>query len=110
MKKSLKILALVAFIIGLCAYNLWPLLGSKVFYTLIAVEFCVLYFIIWQTVTGKYWRLTMQAIFITCLSSLIDEIFFDPSKIGINEYVGFVVIVLTTFLVYGKSGKREFKR
>ncbi len=28
------------------------------------------------------------------VSSLVDEIFFDPTKLGINEYVAFLIIIL----------------
>lgn len=100
----------IAFILGLSAYNLWPFLGSGWFYGLIALEFVLLYFIFWLELTGK-WKLVAQIFTMACLECLIDELFFDPAEIAINEYIGFGVIIVITFLLYGQSAeKREFRR
>lgn len=96
----------VAFICGLAAYNLRFWLWPGAFYHLIAVEFVLLYGLIWVYSTGT-WRFVYQVFVLACLNSLIDEIFFDPTEIQINEYIGFIVIILIT-LIY--ASKKFFKR
>lgn len=110
MKKSSNILLLFAFLSGLVAYNLWPFLGSKVFYVFIAVQI-FLFSVITFLESRKTWKLIAQVIMLACLNSLIDELFFDPSQIDTNEYIGFGLIILTTIIFYGKGRKRRaFRR
>lgn len=104
MRLSSKIILILAFMCGLAAYNLRFWLWEDAFYHLIAVEFVLLYGLIWSELKGT-WRLISQVFFLACINSLVDELFFDPGKISVNEWAGFVLIIITTFLLYGKNRK-----
>lgn len=106
MKKYYPFILVVAFLCGLSAYNLRFWLWKDAFYHLIAVEFVLLYGLIWLYATGV-WRFICQVFLLACVNSLIDELFFDPSAIMINEYIGFgVIILITMFYAFKKLGKR----
>lgn len=105
MKRLGPILLVCGFICGVAAYSLRFWLWVDAFYHLIALEFVFLYGVIWLYATGK-WKLVCQIFLLTCLNSLLDELFFDPTEITLNEYIGFGIIIITTLLYAKKFFKR----
>lgn len=98
----MRIGIVIAFLCGIAAYNLRFFLWEDAFYHLISLEFVLLYWIIWKNATGV-WRYITQAMLLTCLNSLADEIFFDPTYVGLNEYIGFILIIVLTLIFYLKN-------
>lgn len=105
MKLSSKILLIVAFSCGIIAYNLRFWLWEDAFYHFIALEFVLLYFLIWNEVESRIWSVVARTMALVCLDSLIDELFFDPTRISLNEYIGFVLIIIIT-IFYEKYRRR----
>lgn len=97
MKLVSKIILIVAFSCGLLAYNLRFWLWENAFYHLIALEFVLLYIIIWNEAKSKWWKVISWIMAWTCIDSFVDE-FIDPTKFSVNEYIGFLIIVIFGFL------------
>lgn len=104
MKLSSKIMIGCAFGAGLMAYNLRFWLWEGAFYHFVALEFFLLYLVIWNEANGR-WKVISGAMSLVCLDSLIDELFFDPTIFSLNEYIGFILIILIT-IFYEKYRRR----
>lgn len=92
-------MAVMCIVIAIIGFNLWPFFGKGFFYRALAVHF------IWTYALCYRLALRMSTVDVFCskavligvvlsFSNLIDECYFDPKKIEINEYFALFVIVL----------------
>ena len=44
---------------------------------------------------GK-WSLVAFVVFLSSLNALLDELFFNPNEVDLNEYIGFFLTILLT--------------
>ena len=88
-----KITLLLGFISAFSAYTFYDLLWANAFYHLSALAFCFYTFTIYLLSSGK-WSLLAFVVFLTCLNAFIDELFFEPEKIEVNEYIAFALIIV----------------
>ncbi len=88
-------LALVVIVAGWAA---WPYLWEAAFYHFIAVGLALLFFALYRNgVAGKigFWL---------AIGNLIDELFFDPTQVGIYEIIfALIVIIFTLWQAHRKS-------
>lgn len=93
-----NIILKLVIVVSILSYTLWPILyklGHQVFYIGIALS---------QFLMALYIRQISKPSFITfflfciMLNNLIDELIFDPQKIGINEYIATAIIIIIYFL------------
>ena len=99
------------FISAISAYSLFPVLWDKSFYHLIAFSFFCYTRVIFllannpailkHTFTGR-WKIPVLVIHLTTVNALYDEVFGNPEKIGINEYIA-VVIMIVIILIHRKK-------
>jgi hypothetical protein len=76
----------------------------SIYYKLIAITISCYTYVIYGLVKGK-WSIVALVIFLTALNSLVDELFFNPTIISINEYIGFSIIILLAYLFRNKWTK-----
>jgi hypothetical protein len=88
----------LSIIISIVAYNLWPYFNNlpfELFYIGIALS---------QFLMALYIKQVSKPSFITfflfciMLNNLLDELLFDPQKIGINEIIATVLIPIAYYL------------
>jgi hypothetical protein len=79
-------------------YNVWPYAWHGFFYHCIAVALVLLF---WELIGAGLWaRLGLWF----AVNNLLDELFFDPTKIAINEYI--FAIIITTFETWQATRKK----
>lgn len=71
------------------------------FYKLIAISFICYLFTIFllvkEFIKNTWWILFIFIVLQIACNSLLDELFFDPTKIELNEYIGTIVLIGLTF-------------
>ena len=114
-----KISLLLGFITAFFTYSLWfkvkEWLGVQIFYQGIALAFVCYTYAIHVLLTRntliknrRFWCLVSNVIYLTALNSLVDELLFDPTKFSINEYVGFILIILIAAYNHEKQRYNEY--
>ncbi len=93
--------------IAVSACTFFPLLWKHAYYHLMAVAHVLLWWFIMR-VTQRH--KVAQIGFWFSVNALIDELFFDPAKIGINEYIFAVVILFLIILRKHKSNGTDTRR
>lgn len=94
MKLESKIWLTLGFLASFFAYSLFSNeYWSWLWFDLTAFSFISYTRVIYLQSHGD-WSLMAFIVWLTTINSFIDEILFDPTKIGLNEYIGFVTIVL----------------
>lgn len=94
-----KKLLIITLIIGILTYTFWSFvkdpLGTKIYFVGNALFIFLLALYIRQ-VTKK----SFITFFLFCvtLNNLLDEILFDPQKIGLNEYIATALIIVVYFI------------
>ena len=111
--RILKIIIPTTFVLSVLTYTFWGVVkektGIRIFYplnALIMVSYSyVVYYLIKQKYNekGSFLILLTRIIYLTTINNLVDEIFFDPTRISINEYVGFAFLVIFTCYNYLKK-------
>lgn len=101
MKTGVGVVLVTGFISAFLAYSLYKSLWQGAFYDLTALAFVCYTYVIYRLSKGK-WSLLSFVIFLTTLNSFIDELFFDPTSLCINEYIGFVLTIIITHLFKDK--------
>jgi hypothetical protein len=99
----LKIQILVCII----TYTIWPLfdepLASKIFYIGTALAHFLLALYIKQATKKSFLTFFL---FCVTLNNLLDELLFDPQKIGYNEYFA-TAIIIVVYLLKDKDPKSD---
>ncbi len=95
MKNWSKIWFLSGFLSAFLAYTAHPYLWDSSFYHLTAFAFVGYTRALYLQVKGD-WSLAVFVVWLTCVNSLLDELFFNPSELEANEYIGFFMIMFIT--------------
>lgn len=93
------------FICAFLAYSLYGVLWEDAFYHLTALAFMFYTLTIYLQSVVKN-SLVAFIIFAAALNNVIDEFFFDPQIIAVNEYIGFVIIIFIT-IIFRKTWLRR---
>jgi hypothetical protein len=101
-----KKLVVTAFVSMIAAYNLWPLFGVKFYDAGMAFGILCLVWSIHLSANDKF-RIFSLAFLLLCFSNFFDELFFDPTHAGINEYISALLIIVTVIVVYLKDVRRN---
>jgi hypothetical protein len=101
-----EIVLKVTFVCAILSYSFWSRIKQtfdlSIFYPSVALCFLGYTFVIYEFVRIAYktnkklssllaWS---EVILATTISNVLDEMFFDPTKLELNEYIGFVLIIL----------------
>lgn len=116
----------ISMAIAICTYSFWSYFGSftvfgreiKTFYFGIALSF-VGYTVVINILANflykksKVSNKTLLAFLIlseiavlASVSGLLDEVIFDPTKLGVNEYISFVIMCIISFYKILRNDKR----
>ncbi len=96
MSTQAKIWFVLGFVCSLCAYSLFPYLWDSAFYHLTSFAFVCYLRALYFQVTGQ-WSFVVFIVWLSCVDSFIDEMFFDPQLITIREYISFLLIIFISF-------------
>lgn len=95
MKTKLILSALVISVIG---YNFWPFAWHGFFYHCNALFIVIVFYLLQSLkIEEKYFNKIATIGFWFSINNLLDEIFFDPTKFGINEYIFAIIVIIITF-------------
>lgn len=102
-----KVIIATTLVISILTYSFWSFFkeayGVKIFYSGNALTLLMMSWVISRLDRGFFSSLLL----VCCINNLIDELFFDPTKLQINEYIGF--IITTIILVYKWTEKIALK-
>lgn len=113
-----------SFLISILTYNLWGYIkleyNISIFYTGIALSFLLYSYTISETLKYLHKKEEISIRYVifseigltACISNLIDELFFDPTKIEINEYITFLLgtVLIIIINLQFKNGNRRKRR
>lgn len=116
-----KIILILTFLISFFTYSFWEVIkektGVRIFYPGVALSFVGYTFVIKLLVvrlakyqpTFKSVAKIAMVIFLCSINNFIDELAFDPTKLQLNEYIGFLIIIIITYWNgdYFKRRKKE---
>lgn len=89
--------AAIVFVLAETCYTFFPDVGtSKAYYWTRSFSFAVIAYVLYRLCARP--RVKTAALFLLglALSDLIDELFFDPTEVSLNEYLSLAVISLVT--------------
>jgi hypothetical protein len=94
-----NIILKIQIVVCIITYTIWPLfddpLASKIFYIGTALAHFLLALYIRQTTKKSFLTFFL---FCVTLNNLLDELLFDPQKIGLNEYLATIIIIIVYFI------------
>jgi hypothetical protein len=97
----------IAIIESILTYTIWPLfddpLASKIFYVGNSLFIFLLALYIKQATKKSFLTFFL---FCVTLNNLLDELLFDPQKIGYNEYIA-TAIIIVVYLLKDKDPKSD---
>ena len=98
---------LAANIVFLAAFAFWPILWEGAFYQLMAAGIFLLFWQLEATAKhGTYLQLFSTIGFWLSLNNLLDELFFDPKAVSVNEYLVALVIVIASIKFF-RNGRQQ---
>jgi len=113
------IILILTFLIALFTYSCWELIkektGIRIFYPGIGLSFVGYTFVIKLLFKrlAKYEKkfkcfipLT-TIIHLSTVNNIVDELFFDPTMLQFNEYLGFLLIIIITILEWNHFQKKK---
>ncbi len=116
--KIIKIILIATFIISVVTYSGWSYIkeytGLKIFYPCTALMFVGYTYVIFLFAKKAYFNdrknrfivFFTRIIYLTTVNNLVDEIFFNPRAININEYLGFALIVVVAYYNYYRKWEK----
>jgi branched-subunit amino acid ABC-type transport system permease component len=97
MLKPDRVILFSALAVLIAAYNLWPRLWEGAFYQGIAFGFLLLFLVLRRISKEERYIRAMATIGAwLAFNNVLDEIFFDPKKFGINEYIAACIVIFIT--------------
>lgn len=92
-RTTIKLLALVLYVV---TWSTWPFLWPHAFYHGVGLSI----FIHWLSGEFPVYRVKLDGLINVCgillaINNMLDEIFFDPKKFQLNEYVLLLIIIIT---------------
>lgn len=101
----MKVLA--ANIIFVLAFTFWRFLWEGAFYQLMAAGVFLLFWELEATAKhGSYLQLFSTIGFWLSLNNLLDELFFDPKAVSVNEWIVALVIVIASIKFF-RNGRQQ---
>ena len=97
MDKFAKISLLLGTIAIICAYQLHPYFYKGFFYHATAFSFVCFLHSLYRQAKGT-WSLIAFVVLMLSINNCIDELFFDPTEVDLNEWVSFGIIVLIVYI------------
>lgn len=102
-----RVILLTGLGVLLIGWSLWPRLWVGAFYHAAAMGFLLLFICIRRLSTNDSFMYGWA----TCgmwlaANNLVDELFFDPAKFGINEYIVSAIIIIVTSLRVWRNKKK----
>ena len=106
MNNRAELVLKITFVMSVINYSLWSYIeewiGIKVFYYGNAASYVGYLYVIYEYTRILYKQNNKFSELITwseialasAVSNLADELFFDPTELSINEYVGFLLIII----------------
>ena len=93
-------------ITSILSFNLWMLLPFQIFYKGLAIVFVLSAILIRaDSVKHSPYRYLCDLWLWLTINNLIDEFFFDPRKVGLNEYLFAAAVVIHAIIKIKKNGK-----
>ena len=87
-----KIWFLIGFLSVETAYAAYPFLWEGGWYHLTALSFVAFTRVIYLLTKGS-WSIAAFVVWLFAINNLMDELFFDPTKMDYNEHIAFLLIV-----------------
>lgn len=101
-----KWLAFMAFVTLILTYNIWGLFEDYHIYDIgMAISIMFLVWSIHLSANGLY-RIFSLAFLLICMSNVIDELFFDPTRVSVNEYISATIILITVLYLYRRNARQ----
>lgn len=97
MNNQSKIVFSIATALIIAAYTFLPILPKGWFYILTALAFVGFLRALYLQTTGK-WSLAVFVVWLLSINNLADELWFDPKEMDWNEWTGFFLIILITWI------------
>jgi hypothetical protein len=97
MSKWAKIYFSIATVLIIAAYTFLPILPKGVFYILTALAFVGFLRSLYLQTKG-IWSLAVFVVWLLSCNNLSDELFFNPKEMDWNEWIGFLLIILITWI------------
>lgn len=93
-----RLLAVLCVVVAIIGFNLWPFLGKGFFYKALAMHFTLTYTTAYRLArqVGPPDIVPTKAMLCgvaLSFSNLLDEFYFDPTAIQVNEYVAALVVI-----------------
>ena len=108
-----KIICVVLMIISVITYQFWNYLleehGIKVFYIGIALLLQGFTYVIWREAKDIRFKYFMEFFTLLCFANVIDEAFFNPTKIEANEIIISCILLIRFILIIWKLAKNNSK-
>lgn len=105
--KGSKIYLLLGVVSGYASSLLYPWLWNGAYYHLI--ELSILFYLLALKTKKSYsigWEAINNFALLSILSVIFDEVFYDATKLEINDSITILVITIVTWRLYSKSRKR----
>ena len=107
--KKFNILIL-SFIVAFISYSFWSDVKAafdvQIFYKGISLSFVGYSYVVYlfaKDYKRSYFVFWSRVIFLTTVNSFVDEIIFDPTKLQLNEYIGFALTIIIAYLENGNN-------
>lgn len=98
----------IALIVSILTYTFWHYLPKGFFYVGNAFFICIISFCLFRYTKNSFVSLV---IFLLSINNLIDELFFDNTKISLNEYLtAFIIIVISLKIFFYDRKRTDFNR
>lgn len=95
---------IVSLILSISAYTCWGFMWSGFYYQAMAVSILLWMVIIRDLSTGFLKKIATIGMWLA-VSNLLDEVFFDPKAIQVNEYVFALIVIIITLKKKGNARK-----
>lgn len=92
------ILLITAIVVWVVSFNIWPFAWKGAFYQGNALHLLLLYFYTWQREKERWNKTVLGIGFWFAVNNILDELFFDPTTFGINEYLYAVLVIIISLI------------
>ena len=99
---SLFWISMLSTLMWVLCFSLWHFLGSDLYYIGQAQVILVLLIYVHKQANTRPQRFVSRLFVFIGFNNFLDEIFFDPSKFELNEYVIFGVFLIYSIWTYKK--------
>lgn len=100
--KIAKILSIVSLSMIVMSYSLWHYISPQIWYISIAFGLLMFTYVLNLFYSGCFF---FRIMFELALNNLVDELFFNPTKVEINEYITALIIVIIEMKKYKLKNK-----